>query len=107
MTHRVFDVLNRRKQTATAKFVFTDTKGGYRKSIQGLRKTMDKVGLQDITLHGLRHTCASKLVQNGFSIYEVKELLGHTDIQTTMKYAHLDTSKVMVKAKDILDQLNL
>ena len=44
----------------------------------------------DVTIHTLRHTHASRLIQNGMSIYEVKEILGHSDIKTTMRYAYLE-----------------
>lgn len=40
-------------------------------------------------VHKLRHTFASHLVMKGVSIYEIKELLGHSDIKMTQKYAHL------------------
>jgi len=39
--------------------------------------------------HSCRHSFASQLVQNGVSIYVVKELLGHEDIKTTQIYAHV------------------
>lgn len=41
------------------------------------------------TIHTIRHTGASWMVQAGISIFEVSKMLGHSNIQTTMKYAHL------------------
>lgn len=39
--------------------------------------------------HMLRHTCASRLVSNGIPLAKVMLWMGHTSIQTTMRYAHL------------------
>ena len=58
------------------------------KSWQTLRKA---AGLDHLTLHQLRHNFASFLVNSGRPIYEVKQLLGHADIKTTERYAHLST----------------
>lgn len=44
--------------------------------------------------HCLRHTCATLLLNSGVDIYTVKEILGHTDIGTSMQYA-----KVVDKTK--------
>lgn len=51
-------------------------------------RTRGKAGLRDFRFHDLRHTFATRLVQNGVDIYRVKELLGHKTIVMTMRYAH-------------------
>ena len=48
-----------------------------------------RAGLENCTLHVLRHTFASQLVMAGVSIYKVSQWLGHSDVKTTMIYAHL------------------
>lgn len=49
-----------------------------------------KRALVNCRMHDIRHTYASWLVQKGVPIYTVKELLGHGDIASTQRYAHLD-----------------
>ena len=44
---------------------------------------------QRIVFHSLRHTFASWLVMSGESVQTIKELMGHRDVQTTMRYSHL------------------
>ena len=48
-----------------------------------------RAGLDDFTPHDLRHTCASWLVQKGVSLYEVRDILGHSSIKLTERYSHL------------------
>jgi integrase len=54
----------------------------------------NEAGLRDVTVHTLRHTCASRLIQAGVSIYVVRQWLGHSSIRTTERYAHLAPSSM-------------
>jgi integrase len=73
------------------KYVFVSKEGKIihrDKPYRNLKAALKRAGLEG-DVHKLRHTMASHAILKGVSIYEVKELLGHQDIQTTMIYAHL------------------
>jgi len=107
MTQRVHATLLDRHQRKTSPFIFTNKRGGARGySAAAIRKAFDRADLSDCTIHTLRHTHATRLVQAGLSLYEVKAVLGHTDIRTTMRYAHLEQSSVTAKARDMIDKIN-
>ncbi|WP_050775254.1 site-specific integrase [Desulfonatronospira thiodismutans] len=63
-----------------------------------------KAGLPDVRIHDLRHSYASFLVNSGRSLYEVQKLLGHADISTTQRYAHL-TKDTLQEATEIVSKL--
>ena len=48
-----------------------------------------KAGFCGVCWHSLRHTAASRRIMAGVDLVSVKEILGHRDIQTTLRYAHL------------------
>jgi len=107
MSDRVYRILQRRHISNNTSYVFANKKGGPRNhSTIAIRKAIKRAGLTDCTIHTLRHTHATRLIQNGLSIYEVKEILGHTDITTTMRYSHLELKDVSSKARDVINSIN-
>lgn len=65
-----------------------------------------RAGLKDVRMHDLRHSFASFLVNSGRSIYEVQNLLGHTQTKTTQRYAHLSKSTLIDAANSIPIEMN-
>ena len=107
MSDRVYRILQRRYGQKVTKYVFSNKKGGPRNhSTIAVRKAFARAGLTDCTIHTLRHTHATRLIQNGLSIYEVKEILGHSDIATTMRYSHLELRDISSKARDVINHIN-
>ena len=60
----------------------------------------------DIHFHSLRHTFASWLVQDGTSIYIIKDFLGHSDVKTTAVYSHLQPTQLHSEVNKISIVLN-
>ena len=72
-------------------YVFLNTNGkkyGYHLT-ERIKRLAKRIGLASLTLHTLRHSFISHLVMSGVDLVTVKELAGHSDIKTTMRYAHL------------------
>jgi integrase len=54
----------------------------------GLKGALTRAGLSGVTWHTFRHTFASRLTRSGADLVTVKELLGHSSVVVTMRYAH-------------------
>jgi site-specific recombinase XerD len=67
------------------------------RNIQHLvQKSLAQVGLdsKNYTVHTIRHSFATHLVDNGTDLHTVKELLGHSNLQTTLRYLHLTSTRI-------------
>lgn len=72
-------------------YVFYGKNGQRRTDFKGPWNRIKKAAKlpADFRLHGLRHNWASTLASNGTDLYTISKLLGHKDISTTQRYAHL------------------
>lgn len=61
--------------------------------------------LKKIRFHDLRHSCATMLLREGFTLQEIQSYLGHATYQTTLRYAHLDSTRTATAAKRMDDIL--
>lgn len=56
---------------------------------QHFKRTAKKCGLEKVTFHTLRHTFATRCIEIGFDVKTLSEILGHTDVKTTLnRYVH-------------------
>ena len=62
-----------------------------------------KAGLPFLRIHDLRHQYASFLVNSGRTLYEVQQILGHSDPSVTQRYAHLSTKSLQDAANSASD----
>ena len=76
-----------------------------RSAQQIMKQALAKSGLQKTaSMHTLRHSFATHLLENGTDIRYIQQFLGHASIKTTTIYTHL-TSKIVDKIQSPLDQL--
>lgn len=94
MTSRVKTILLKRQTEGNKPFPLPY--GMIQSSWRQMRK---KLELNDVLIHTLRHTCATRLFQKGADIYTVKEYLGHSNISVTMRYAHMNPTHLKKAAK--------
>lgn len=97
--HLLEPLRNYYKTSRPAVYLFEGQRKGlpmHERSIQHFVQTyITKIGLgdKDFSAHTLRHSFATHLLDNGTDIHTIKELLGHSNLATTMIYLHLQQTK--------------
>lgn len=69
------------------------------------RRIRARAGLEDVRIHDLRHTYASVAMKDGIDPFTLKEILGHKNLSTTLRYAHLSDDAVQKAAGQIANRL--
>jgi len=65
-------------------------------------KILEDNDLKRIRLHDLRHSCATLLIQNKVPAKDIQIWLGHSNIQTTMIYTHMDETNKEISAQVLI-----
>jgi integrase len=95
--------LTQQKQQIKTEWVFARQNGERVKTFNWLfRKAAQQAGIEDFRIHDLRHTFASWLVSEGVELVKVRDLLGHSSIKMTERYAHLMPDRLL-GAVSVLD----
>ncbi|MFH1310460.1 MAG: tyrosine-type recombinase/integrase [Candidatus Omnitrophota bacterium] len=100
------NLLKKHKKTVnSSKYVFPGEDGNKifkNRLLRRIKTLARRLKLGDINVHTLRHTFASHLVMKGVDLTTIKQLMGHSDIETTMIYSHLTEDHV----NNAVDKLN-
>ena len=107
MNNKTYETLKAWKEQnkASAGLVFKNPHTG--KKFDNCNKAwaslLEAADITNFRWHDMRHDFASRLVMAGIDLNTVRELLGHSDIRMTLRYAHLAPTKTK-SAVDILDK---
>lgn len=91
MNKETVNVLERwKKQAGTSLYVFPSQEGGRLEDVKSAwLRLLERAKIENFRWHDMRHDFASRLVMAGVPLNTVRDLLGHSDIKMTLRYAHL------------------
>ena len=100
-------ILERRPRGASP-FVFPSPRDPTRPRSRNLSfwyRARREAGIEGVRLHDLRHTHASHAVMNGVPVPVVARLLGHSDVRSTLRYAHLGDREIEAAAERVAQSI--
>ncbi len=95
---KVLNLLNEYLKRNHDEYLFVSHRGSHQLTAQSvmdrlknaaMKAGIDPERIEKITPHKIRHTVATNLLDAGVNVLTIKEILGHADLQTTMRYAHV------------------
>ncbi len=101
-TRRVSEILTRR---STERKLFSYTFAVLRGQWLALKSHLGMEEDPQFVIHMLRHTCASRMVQRGVNLAVVQQWMGHSNIATTLRYAHLAPDSLAI-GREALEQVS-
>ena len=108
LNQSAIDVLNKLGTKGKYEHLFVNLKTGkpYTTIHKAWNRLRIKADLPHLRIHDLRHQYASFLVNSGRTLYEVQQILGHSDPSVTQRYAHLSTKSLQAAADSASDIIN-
>lgn len=91
----------------TSEYVFPNPATGrpYTDIKHSWTTVMKEAGIKNFRFHDLRHTAITRMVEKGIPLPVVKEIAGHSKIETTMRYTHV-SSRQKLEAIEVLNSYN-
>lgn len=98
------ELLNKLAENGTVGFVFVNPETGtnYRDIKKSWKTALKEAGIENFRFHDLRHTVGTRLASKNVPVNDIKEILAHSDVRTTMRYVHCTNGA----KKEALNQLN-
>lgn len=88
ISDKLLKVLENQDKSSEYVFINPETKQPYVDIKKSFNSAMEKAKINNFRFHDLRHTVATRLVEKGIDLLVVMDILGHSKIETTMRYAH-------------------
>lgn len=104
MNYLVFEILKELSQESEFIFYNPKTKSHIKDIKNSFWTARDNAKIKGLRFHDLRHTAASRMIQNGVDLVTVSRILGHSSIEMTMRYVH-STTEIMRNAVEKLGKI--